>query len=151
MSYLHDRYGTAVTGDNSDVVAGFLQKLAIECNSASQVVIKSGSKVGMDDGSEVVTVSSNITVDITSNGVNGLDTGSEASDTWYYIWLIYNGSTAAGLLSTSSISPTMPSGYTKKRLVGAVRNDGSGNFHAFLQYEKDVKYQYDNGYSINYY
>ena len=50
----------------------------------------------------------NLTVDITVSGVNGLDTGSEAASTWYYIWVIYNGTTVAGLLSTSATAPTMP-------------------------------------------
>lgn len=33
----------------------------------------------------------NLTSDITVSGVNGLDTGVEAGDTWYYIWVILNG------------------------------------------------------------
>lgn len=77
----------------------------------------------------------NLTVDITASGANGLDTGSEASSTWYSIWAIYNPttSTIAGLLSTSATSPTMPSGYTKKRRVGWVRNNASSNFLKFYQ------------------
>lgn len=73
----------------------------------------------------------NLTVDITQSGANGLDTGSEAAHTWYSIWVIYNPttSTTAGLLSTSEIAPTMPSGYTKKRMVGHVRNGASSNFN----------------------
>lgn len=80
----------------------------------------------------------NLTADITASGVNGLDTGSEAADTWYYIWVIYNGTTVASLISTSSTSPTMPSGYTYKGLVGAVRNNGSSNFLSFFQYGKEA-------------
>lgn len=77
----------------------------------------------------------NLTVDITTSGANGLDTGTEASSTWYSIWVIYNPttSTTAGLLSTSATAPTMPSGYTKKRRVGWVRNDASSNFLKFYQ------------------
>lgn len=74
-------------------------------------------------------ISINVTVDITVAGANGLDTGSEAASTWYYIWVIgKTDGTVAGLLSISSTAPTMPSGYTLKRLIGAIRNDGSSNF-----------------------
>lgn len=118
-----------------------LQDLSIERLSASQVDINSGL-VGNDDGTVIMEVGSTITVDITASGANGLDTGSEASDTWYYIWLICNLSTntVAGLFSTSSSSPTMPSGYTKKRLIGVVRNDSSSNFLPFVQMDRQVFY-----------
>ncbi|MBF0350884.1 MAG: LamG domain-containing protein [SAR324 cluster bacterium] len=74
----------------------------------------------------------NLTADITVSGVNGLDTGAEAVNSWYYIWVIWNGTTTASLLSISSTAPTMPSGYLFKRLVGAVRNTSS-NFIRFHQ------------------
>jgi hypothetical protein len=81
----------------------------------------------------------NLTVDITASGANGLDTGAENPDKWYYIWVIYNSTTTtvAGLLSESLTAPTMPSGYTYKALVGAVRN-ASGDFGLFLQRDNSV-------------
>lgn len=65
----------------------------------------------------------------------GLDAGSEANATWYHVFAIRNPSTLAvdALFSASAASPTMPSGYTQKRRLGAVRNDGSGNLLAFVQ------------------
>ena len=64
----------------------------------------------------------------------GLDTGTVANSTWYYIWAIYNPTTdvAGYLLSASASSPTMPSGYTYKRLLldriaSAVLTNGSAN------------------------
>jgi len=82
----------------------------------------------------------NLTAEITSSGANGLDAGSEASGTWYYIWVIYDGTTTSALLSTSATAPTLPSGYTYKALVSAVRNDGSSNFVDFNQ--KGKRYSY---------
>jgi len=81
----------------------------------------------------------NLTADITASGANGLDTGVESADAWYYLWAIYNPTTAtvAGLISTSATAPTMPSGYTYKALVGAVRNTSS-NFIKFYQTGKRV-------------
>ena len=71
-----------------------------------------------------------ITVDIEAAGANGLDAGAEAVDTTYYVWLIHDidTPTVAGLLSTSSTDPTMPGGYTYKRLLGFVHNDASEDF-----------------------
>lgn len=62
----------------------------------------------------------------TGNG--GLDTGAIANNTWYYVYAIYNPSTLATdyLISASSSSPTLPSGYTKsKRLRGFFKTNGS--------------------------
>lgn len=75
----------------------------------------------------------NLTVNIAASGANGLDAGSEAANTWYSIWVIRGTSGTAGLLSTSATSPTMPSGYTKKRRVGWVRNNASSNLLKFHQ------------------
>jgi hypothetical protein len=75
---------------------------------------------------------SELTITGTTAGANGLDTGTFTDGTgdptsWYFVWIINNGSTTAGLLSLSPTTPTMPSGYTFKRLVGAARcRDVSG-------------------------
>jgi len=82
----------------------------------------------------------NLTVDITVSGANGLDTGSEAANAWYYLWVIAKADgTTAGLLSTSSTAPTMPATYTFKALVGAVRNT-SGDFLPFEQEDNKIYY-----------
>lgn len=82
-----------------------------------------------------------LTPAITTSGANGLDTGAEAGDTWYYVYVIAKADgTVAGLFSTSATSPTMPSGYTFKALVGAVRNNGSSNFINFRQIGNEYFY-----------
>lgn len=89
----------------------------------------------------------NLTVDITDLGViNGLDTGTEAIDTWYYLWVIYNPTTqiTAGLISTSPTAPTLPSGYTYQALVSAVLNDStgpSGDFYGFDHVDDEWQYR----------
>jgi len=82
-----------------------------------------------------------LTVDITASGAGGLDTGSEAVSTLYYLWVIYNGTTVTGLISTSSSAPTLPSGYIYKRLVGEVYNDASGNFVGFARVNDEVWFE----------
>src|SRR3990167_9493610 len=67
------------------------------------------------------------TIDATTTGADALDAGSLANNTLYYVWAIFKPSTAtaAALLSTSETAPTMPSAYTKKRMLGAVRTGGA--------------------------
>lgn len=79
-------------------------------------------------------------------GVNGLDVGaagSQTASTWYYVWVIWNGTTVAGLLSLSATAPTMPSGYTHKALVSVVRTDGTANKYpiSYIQAGSDWQYR----------
>jgi hypothetical protein len=62
----------------------------------------------------------------------GLDTGTVANSTWYYLWVFYNPTTDDAIyrLSASSTSPTMPSGYTFKRAIHAVLTNSSANIVA---------------------
>jgi hypothetical protein len=70
-----------------------------------------------------------VTIDITQSGANGLDAGTEAPNQWYYIWIIGRApARTAGLLSLSSDNPNLPPGYHFKAFIGAIQNDGEGNF-----------------------
>lgn len=75
---------------------------------------------------------------ITLVGQGGLDTGSEAANTSYSVYAISDSAcTASGILLSASNTHTptaMPTGYTKWRKIGNVRNDGSSNF---LVYSKN--------------
>lgn len=83
-----------------------------------------------------------LTLDVTTSGANGLDTGSVAASTWYSIWVIYNPTTntVAGLLSASATAPTMPSGYTFKARVGWNVTDGSNHFLRLIQSGRIAQY-----------
>lgn len=84
----------------------------------------------------------NKSASITATGAGGRDTGVEAISTWYYIWAIAKaaGADPALMFSTaSSISSlTMPTDYIYAGLLGAVRNDASGNFVDFRQRNRSV-------------
>lgn len=125
-------------GGGATPPVGSASALSIVRPSVSTVDIDASSIVLKDGVDAYEATSVNLTADITVSGINGLDTGSEAN-IWYYIWVIYNGTTVASLLSASSTAPTMPSGYTYKALVGAVKNT-SGDFVNFKQSGK--KYMY---------
>jgi hypothetical protein len=87
-----------------------------------------------------------------SNGAtaNGLDTGSLAASTWYSVWVIYNGSITAGLLSLSATAPTMPGGYTHKARVGWIRTDSSGNKYplSMIQLGRSARYKVAAGSNV---
>src|SRR4030065_480626 len=72
-----------------------------------------------------------------------ISNGGEAPSTWYYLWVIHDNITVAGLLSTSNTAPIMPSGYTYKALVGAVYNNSSSNFISL--YQQGARVRCDTG------
>lgn len=68
-------------------------------------------------------------------GLGGLDTGAEASSTWYHVWLIKRTDTGVtdALFSLSASAPTMPASYTAKRRLGSVFNSAGSVITAFQQ------------------
>lgn len=104
-----------------------------EYNAANIVDIPVGCVVA-DNGVDIIEVTITLSPSLATSGANGLDTGAEAANTWYYLWLIKKSSdgTVAALWSASRTAPTMPSGYdTKCLLPFAARNDGSSNIIPF--------------------
>jgi hypothetical protein len=69
------------------------------------------------------------------SGNGGLDAGSIANNTWYHVFLIERTDTGVVdvLISSSPMSPALPTGYTKQRRVGSIKTDGSGHWVAFAQ------------------
>ncbi len=90
-----------------------------------------------DDGSEdnaALVFVDEIVVNPGVVGVNGIDAGSLGDDLYYYVWAIYNSTTesSAGLISLSSTSPQLPTGYDKKRLLSAFRTISSATILDFI-------------------
>jgi len=123
------------TLSGGNLVAATIQNLRVSMTGPSSVAIRAGSSIGLSTGRAVVTLSSDLTADPTVSGPGGLDQGTEAASTWYYIYLIYDyqAQSAAALLSANSSAPVVPPPFTDARLVGAVYNDASSNFVAFEQ------------------
>lgn len=119
----------SIVADTRNLIAAYASASTLTV-TADEIVLKDSSNA------VYLATAVSLTANIAASGANGLDTGSEAANTWYYVWVIYNGTTVAALLSTSSSAPTMPGGYTYKALVGAVRNDGTSNFIRFWQNDR---------------
>lgn len=125
-------------------VLGTFRELAASATGASATVSVSADEIIVESAANAYATLRAVSLSINSagSGANGLDTGTLATNTWYSVWVIYNGIAVAGLLSTSSTSPTMPGGYTHKARVGWIRTDSSGNKYplAFRQTGRFVKY-----------
>lgn len=114
---------TKVYAEGNLYPPGHLDGLRVSWVSVDSVSIAAGTCRNSTNTANIE-VTSLLTATITTAGANGLDTGSEASATWYALYVI-DGPTVspASLLSTSFTSPTLPANYTVFRRVGAVYNN----------------------------
>jgi hypothetical protein len=135
--------GEALVSSSASII-GDSKNLIITNNSGtpnSQVDIDADEIILKDSsGRAYLAEAVNLTVDITASGANGLDTGTEANSTWYYLWVIYNPTTdtVASLISLSATAPTLPTDYTYKALIGAIYNGSGGNFNLIRQVGNQV-------------
>ncbi len=122
-------------------VPAAFKNLAIKVASNTTVTV-TADFVTLYDGTNTVTVPQSSTINLGTNGaVNTLDAGTIAIDTWYAIWVIYNGTTVGALASTSATAPTLPSGYTFKARVGWVKTiHGSATLYGTWQFGRRAQF-----------
>lgn len=108
------------------------------------VAIAAGICRSRDDAADLV-IGSTLTKDLTATWAagnhGGLDTGALANSTWYHGWIIGKPDGTTDAIFTASAPPTLPTlpaGYTKARLVGAVLTDGSSVLRAVRQVGDEV-------------
>lgn len=116
-----------VKGSNDGMIVKWASQTTVDID-ANEIILADSNNIPYR------TTSVNLTADTTGSGANGLDTGAIANSTQYYLWVIYNGSTTASLISLSKTAPTMPSGYTYKALVGFFYNNTAGQIKHVLTY-----------------
>lgn len=113
---------------------GLLDNLVWVADTVTSGTIESGSTVRDSTNEFNISITSDITFDITVSGAGGLDQGSETSSTWYALLLI---SDSTGVLANDSLlvsdanfpsSLIPPTGYDIFRRIGWVRNDSSSDF-----------------------
>lgn len=125
--YVDDITGQLTTGIKEH---GFLASYA----SITSLNISSGA-VWDGTNQEPIIDNTGFTLNLANNGANGLDTGSMAASTGYFIFICKGDSGVCSLASTSPTSPTLPSGYDSyKKLVGWWETDASSNFTDNLIY-----------------
>lgn len=108
--------------------------------TANQAVTQNAAGLVINRSSISLTAINTSTGNVTSTA-NGMDGEAPGVSQWLYIWLIDSGSAAAGLVSTSSTAPTLPSGYPYKCLMGAMQVDSSGNLFRTVQLGSGVSYK----------
>ncbi|NOK41657.1 phage tail protein [Burkholderia thailandensis] len=90
----------------------------------------------------------NKTINLATTGAGGMDTGSAPVSGYVALYAIYNPTTGASALlarnATSAVQPNvygganMPSGYTASALVSVWPTNGSGQFVAGVQIDRQV-------------
>jgi len=101
---------------------------------ANTLTVEAGATAVSLTGGYRMTVAGSTVVDITTTGLNGLHTGSQANSTWYALLMIAdsNGVEATGYLLVEAAnypsSITLPTDYDVYKRVGWVRNGGGGGF-----------------------
>lgn len=139
-----DIFSSQSGASSTDGIAGSASNLKASATGLSATVTVTADSVCLKNvGNQQVVVNSiSVTPSLSASGANGLDTGASVASTWYSVWIIWNGTTTAGLLSLSATSPTMPVGYTHKARVGWIRTDGTANKYplSFIQRGNRVQY-----------
>lgn len=69
--------------------------------------------------------------------------GWEESNTWYYIWITWDGTSLGAVLSSNNVNPNIAS-TTYKALVGMVFNDANKNFIQMAQQDRRVEIAQQN-------
>lgn len=120
-------------------IAGYLDGYRlVKATNATVTIGTAGKDSVCNDSTDAysIEITGTDTADLTVSGAGGLDTGSEAADTIYHVYVIADSTGANSpdtLLSTSSTSPTMPTGYDIHRRLGAIINNSSSNIQGFVQ------------------
>ena len=140
--YANDRFLAEYLGAGAWRVAAIFPALPITIPSSASALtvtnnaVTPGTKIDVT-AAEVVMRSTggsnyytgnygNCTIDMSVVGAGGLDAGTIAANTWYYVYAISAGTADSCIASTSAASPTMPASYIYKTRLGAMHT-GAGS------------------------
>lgn len=129
LLYCQNSQWSLVNSILSEKLSSHLYASGFEIESfdgSNTVVIQPGECLN-DAGTYVISnKTATITLNLNNTGVNGIDNGSVANNTWYYVWLCAGNSGVCSVASTSPTSPVMPTGYDSyKRRIASVKTNGS--------------------------
>jgi hypothetical protein len=142
----------AGTPQSGSTVGGYISNLRIYSSTSAPYTMVNVTAdlimVGDTSGNHVSLTNLSQQLNITTSGANGLDTGTVTANVWYYLYEIYNPTTttAALLMSLSATSPTMPSGYTMKKLISACIPSSSTSLPEFTQ--EGLEYSFTEPYGF---
>lgn len=111
---------------------------AVVAATADQLVVQSAG------GGALLLSNVNVTASVAAAaGLNGVDTGATAANTWYAMWVVSNGTATGMVLSLSATAPVLPAGMSHMARIGWIRTDGSGSKFplGFIQEDKRVQWR----------
>ena len=114
-------------------LATYVNGCALTRTSATVITISVGEVVCSNGAGTIARFRQNtstVTMTITTSGVGGLDTGSEASSTWYHIYADADAD-ATTFTAIASTSASAPTGVTYYKYLGSVYNDSAGDLRNF--------------------
>lgn len=134
---------TPGTGSTNGVSGYFATNDATFPTVAVDISVAAATLTNPLNSEQVTLTDISLTVNLSTSGaVNVLDTGTLAEASWYYLWLISDGTTAYGLGSLSNSAPSLPTGYPYQQLLGVVRTaSGAATLLNFTQ--TDGEWWYD--------
>jgi hypothetical protein len=117
-------------------------------NSFSGLVIQ-----GMGDSDISITTMNNpfngiggiiLSIDATTMGANGIDSGDLLPSTFYYEYICYGSAGICGLISESSSDPQLPEGYNSKAIrIGACLTNIDSKIYRFIQMGDHFQFMLD--------
>lgn len=113
-----------------NLTTGFMSGLRMDFTTVATLTIQAGVARSDDDTFDIELTGAQV-VNITVSGANGLDTGVEAANQWYAVWVIGDSNEVnpgKGLLVAGTAAPTLPAGYDRQRQRSWVRNQASDFF-----------------------
>jgi hypothetical protein len=116
--------------------------LSVTLTANSNSIPVTANKVILENASNSSFLVSNFAATILANttGLNGVDSGSLAANSWYHIWAVCSSNGAnGGLLSANNISPTvLPANYTYYSYLGALWSNATANLSSMSQVNNRV-------------
>jgi hypothetical protein len=119
---------------DASFLRGYLSGLTLSNNATTpNTKIDIAAGVCTDDGNTALLKLSSATVDCGTVGANGLDSGSLPATGSVHLFAIGKSDLTTAFIASTSLTPTLPTGYVYKRRIGSLRTDASNHFLAFVQ------------------
>jgi hypothetical protein len=129
-------YNLLITNDGS----GVNTNIGITFDGATLIVPTSRVGAFVTIASPPIVI--NTTTGTGTSAANGMDGEARGNNNFVSVWVIYNGTTVAGLgsLAVPPTLPTMPAGYTYACFAGFMKTNGAGNLYGTLQRGNETRY-----------
>lgn len=119
----------------TNATEAYINGLNLSWASATTLTVAAGRARNSTNQNDII-LDSAVTINGASNGLNGLDIGDLANNTFYAVYAVddsLKNNPAGAMVSADLSSPLLPGGYDMVRRIGYVKTDGSAEFLEFRQ------------------